>query len=427
VIDFQPIILGCFLGVISGLLPGVGNFLLLLLATPFLLGFDPVSLIICYIALVSISQYIGSVPAVLYGVPGEASSFPAVLESKRLSTSDQVSKTISGAAFGSFIGGLSVAVCCYFLLDYIEIVKYFFSTKLFVVIVCFALIIVCFVNGKNVLFNFLLVGFGLLLGLVGYNNFINTEFLTFGNSYLYGGLPFMLVSIFLYALPQLYQNFDAKKSTFINDAEGLSFYVPNIISSCFNSVLGFLGGLFPGLTTILSSYLAYFLSKAITDDPVKHIVSSETANNSGAFSQMLPLLLFGIPLLSSEAYLLTLLELKGIDVLDMSFSTIFVNISYSFILINLIGLILAWPLAKQVSFIYSFNFKTIFTCLGILLLFVCAYIGYENNSLIFYLLTMLGLLPLTYIFRNVNTMPLVFAFLLHDTLFESIVRLTKLL
>ena len=211
-IDFQPLLLGCFLGVISGLLPGVGNFLLLLIATPLLLGFDPVSLIVCYLALVSISQYIGSVPAVLYGVPGEASSFPAVLESKRLSTSDQVSKAISGAAFGSFIGGLSVAVCCYFLLDYIELVKYFFSTKLFVVIVCFALIIVCLVSGKNVLINFLLVGFGLLLGLVGYNNFNNADFLTFGNSYLYGGLPFMLVSIFLYALPQLYQNFDVRNA-----------------------------------------------------------------------------------------------------------------------------------------------------------------------------------------------------------------------
>jgi TctA family transporter len=179
VISLGPLLLGCFLGVISGLLPGVGNFLLLLIATPFLLGFDPISLIICYVALVSISQYIGSVPAVLYGVPGEASSFPAVVESKRLHDADQVSEAISGAAFGSFIGGLTVALCCYFLLEYIELIKYFFSTKLFVAIIVFALIIVCFVSGKNLILNFCLVGFGLLLGLIGFNSFINKSFLTF--------------------------------------------------------------------------------------------------------------------------------------------------------------------------------------------------------------------------------------------------------
>lgn len=426
-ISLGPLLLGCFLGVISGLLPGVGNFLLLLIATPFLLGFDPISLIICYVALVSISQYIGSVPAVLYGVPGEASSFPAVVESKRLHDADQVSEAISGAAFGSFIGGLTVALCCYFLLEYIELIKYFFSTKLFVAIIVFALIIVCFVSGKNLILNFCLVGFGLLLGLIGFNSFINKSFLTFDSPHLYGGLPFLLVSIFLYALPQLYQNFDSKRNNFINDTAGLKVYIPNILTSALNSILGFVGGLFPGLTTILSSYLAYFVSKFFTNDPVKHIVSSETANNSGAFSQLLPLLLFGIPLLSSEAYLLTLLEIKGFDVLDVSFSSLFMTISYSFILINFIGLMLAWPLAKQVSLIYSFDFKIIFVFLGYLLVFISFYIGYLNNSIYFYILTMLGLLPLTLLLRNINTMPLIFAFLLHDTLFESVVRLTKLI
>lgn len=426
-ISLGPLLLGCFLGVISGLLPGIGNFLLLLIATPFLLGFDPVSLIICYIALVSISQYIGCVPAILYGVPGEASSFPAVVESKRLQDARQVSEAISGAAFGSFIGAISVAVCCYFLLEYIELIKYFFSTKLFVGIVLLALIIVCLVSGKNIFLNFCLVVGGLLLGLIGYNSFLNKTFLTFDNPHLYGGLPFLLVSIFLYALPQLYQNFDSKRTSFFNDTAGVTVYIPNIFISILNSILGFFGGLFPGLTTILSSYLAYFVSKFFTNDPVKHIVSSETANNSGAFSQLLPLLLFGIPLLSSEAYLLTLLDLKGFDVLDISFSQLFITISYSFILINLLGLILAWPLAKQVSLIYSFDFKIIFICLGCLLFFVSTYVGYSNNSTTFYLLTMLGLIPLTIILRNINTMPLIFAFLLHDTLFENIVRLTKLL
>ena len=74
-----PILFGSLLGLLSGLIPGIGNFILLLVATPILLTMSPIDILITYIALTSISQYIGSVPATMFGIAGESSSFPAVI------------------------------------------------------------------------------------------------------------------------------------------------------------------------------------------------------------------------------------------------------------------------------------------------------------------------------------------------------------
>ena len=108
IFDIQPILFGSLLGLISGLLPGVGNFVLLLIATPILLTMNPTDILITYTALVSISQYIGSVPATMFGIAGESSSFPAVIEAKKLKSVDEVSEAISGAAIGSFYGSFIV-------------------------------------------------------------------------------------------------------------------------------------------------------------------------------------------------------------------------------------------------------------------------------------------------------------------------------
>lgn len=423
---FEALLVGIILGLFSGLLPGIGNFVLLLLATPFILNYDPISLIVLYISMVSISQYIGSIPAILFGIPGEASSYPAVIESKNLKSAEEVSKAISGSAIGSFIGGLIVISFCYLFLDYLEWLKYFYSTKLFLSLLVISLTIICFISSNKIAINFTLVLVGLLIGLVGYTPTLNYSFLVFDNYYLYGGIPFIVVSVMLFAIPQMIQNLNLKTTT-IRQFDSITFYIPNIFKSLFYSSVGFLGGLFPSLTTILSSYAAYFLSKFSTTDPVNHIVASETANNSGGFSQVLPLILFSIPLLSSEAYLLTLLDIKGFDVLSIDFSSFFLGLSYYFVIVNFIGLLIAWPLAKRVVFIYRFDLKIIFLFLILLLLLIVFYLGYSANSLVFYMLCLITFIPLTYILRNVDTTPLIFSFLIHDMLIENSIRFIKLL
>jgi len=426
-LSLVPLLLGSLLGLVSGLIPGIGNFVLLMIATPIILTMSPIDIIIVYVALTSISQYIGSIPATLLGIAGESSSFPVVVESSRLSTPESISEAINGAALGSFFGSFVVVIMCLLLLPQLDFIKYVFSTKIYLIVLLVATVVICIISNKNIFISIFMLLVGLFLGSIGYNAHYQTPFLAFDNIYLYSGLPFILISIVLFAIPQMLQNMASKDDKISIAITKPSMHKLNLPLSVLYSFIGFIGGLFPGLTTILSSYLAYMLSSYITTDPVKRIVASETANNSGAFSQLLPLLLFSIPLVSSEAYLLNILEMRGFYLENISIHDLLIPISVSLIFINLLGVILAWPLSKYLLYVYTIKLEYIFYSIIIILLAISLYVGYTHNSLIYYALTIIGLSPIAYYFRKANTTPLVFAFLIHDSLLDNLIRLPLLM
>ena len=73
------IISGTLLGYIAGLIPGVGNTIMLLISYPLILNESLLNMLLFYVALISVSQFSGSIVATVFGVPGESSSMPAVL------------------------------------------------------------------------------------------------------------------------------------------------------------------------------------------------------------------------------------------------------------------------------------------------------------------------------------------------------------
>lgn len=427
IVYFFPHLLGICLGLLSGLIPGVGNFVLMLLAWPFLGELGIMQLLIMYISMAAISQYIGSIPAIVYGIPGESSSYPAVAESRNLTTQKSVSEAISGSAFGSMFGGLVIVGLCYWLAEYTDLIKHFYSTKVLVGLLL-AVTIVMIVTVRNTWWlNIVLIGSGLFLGMIGYNSYLNYEFLTFGNNNLWGGLPLPVVLICLFAIPQIAHHINTDTSKTIAKTYELGkLYILNPLALIGSTVVGFFGGLIPGLTTVFASTSAYNLSMLFTKDPVKRITVSETANNAGAFSMLLPLLLFGVPLIGSEAILLFLMEQKGFNIVQYSFSDMIPELALALLVVNVIGFLIAWPLSKYVPVFYKFNIKIVMIILLVLLFGVTLYTGYINYSIGYYAVCFAILAPIGYALRNVDTLPLVFAFIVHNKLIDGLFRLYQL-
>lgn len=165
----------------------------------------------------------------------------------------------------------------------------------------------------------------------------------------------------------------------------------------------------------------------VTKDPVKRIVVSETANNAGAFSMLLPLLIFGVPLIGSEAILLFLMEQKGFNLVQFSFSDFLPELALGLVLVNAIGFLIAWPLSKMVPVFYSFNLKVLIILLIAALLGVTLYTGFINYSTVYYLVCFAILAPIGVLLRNTDTLPLVFAFIIHNKLIDGLFRVNQLL
>jgi putative tricarboxylic transport membrane protein len=268
---------------------------------------------------------------------------------------------------------------------------------------------------------------GIGLGMIGYNSYLNINFATFGNMHLYAGLPMPVVLICLFAIPQMLHHWDTEITKSVNKTYELGrLYILNPIALFGSTIIGFFGGLIPGLTTVFSSTAAYNASMLFTKDPVKRIVVSETANNAGAFSMLLPLLIFGVPLIGSEAILLFLMEQKGFNLVQFQFSDILPELALGLVLVNAVGFMMAWPLSKMVPSFYRFNIKIIISLLIIALFFVTLYTGYMNYSTAYYLVCFTVLAPIGVLLRNVDTLPLVFAFIIHNKLVDGLFRLYQL-
>ena len=416
-IDWMSILLGCGLGLFAGLVPGLGPFTTLLLAFPVMLDLSVIQLLIVYSALITVSIYVGSVPATLYGIPGDSASMPVVFESRNLKDLKQVSQAISGAAFGGFFGSVAVAMFCLLTVRYLDNIKYFYSTPLFLSLLTMASVVIIWNSTNRKTVSLLLYMAGFVLGLVGYNATLNMPILVF-NPYMYQGLPIEVVISTLFALPNIifyWSYFRANKGSRSKEAYSpWTIYILNPVKSIFFTVVGFITGLVPGLTTILSSVLSYNIMSSFTKDPVKRITASETANNAGAFSMILPMLLFGLPITSSEALLLFFLEQTGFSVQHVDLGPLMKTLIHNFLIVNVIGLVLAWPLSNYVKYFYRINLKFVFGTVLLIIFGALMFSGWHSFSATWYFTLILILIPFGIALKNYDVLPLIFAFFISE-------------
>ena len=196
-------------------------------------------------------------------------------------------------------------------------------------------------------------------------------------------------------------------------------------SSVRGGVVGYLCGFVPGVSTVLATNASYSIEKKLNKlNPGKLLVSSETANNSGQFSSMLPLLLIGIPITGSEVVLYSLLIDAGwspfqFDTVELNAELIYKKIVPWFVFANFVGLCVAWPLAKKTLAILALPTHYMVAILAISMLILNSYLGYLDYRLVFYSLCLIVFGTVGYFLRKYESLPLIFMFILGNNI-ESV-------
>ncbi|MEE3227677.1 MAG: tripartite tricarboxylate transporter permease, partial [Chloroflexota bacterium] len=333
----------------------------------------------------SATQFSGSVSAIIYGVPGEQSSIPAVTEGHKLFRLGQGDLAISGSAIGSFFGSFLTVLFVYALFPYVENVMYLFNSLSQLIILL--MVGIFLVLSGNIIKNILMCAFAYLLGSIGTHSYHHEgTFLTFGNADLTTGIPMFPVVLALFIIPQLYQAYKIRNTKTEADQSKfkVSLHFKNFIShwksSVRGTVLGFFAGLCPGLSTTLSSTLSYTVEKKLEKDykpgSMKCLIASETANNSGSFSMLIPLLILGIPIVPSEALLYDINASKGFVFGASTFDIqIFYIVVFVLMIANCVSLLLCWPFAKYVALINSIDKRIVNIAILLLLFMIMIYIG----------------------------------------------------
>ena len=398
-------IIGILIGIVAGLIPGFGIFTSLIVLYPLLLKLDPINMLSLYVGLASATQFSGSVSAIIYGVPGEQSSMPAVTEGHKLFRLGQGDLAISGSAIGSFFGSFLTVLFVYALFPHVENVMYLFNSLSQLIILL--MVGMFLILSGNIIKNMLMCAFAYLLGSIGTHSYHHEgTFLTFGNADLTTGIPMFPVVLALFIIPQLYQAYKIRNTNNAVDQYkfDVSLHFKNFFkywkSSIRGTVLGFFGGLVPGLSTTLSSTLSYTVEKKLDKDykpgSMKCLIASETANNSGSFSMLIPLLILGIPIVPSEALLYDINASKGFVFGASTFDLqIFYVVVFVLMLANCVSLIMCWPFAKYVALINTIDKRIVNSLILCALFGIMLYIGSYTWQSFYYFIIFLLLLPIS--------------------------------
>ena len=108
--ELIAVLLGLFAGTVTGIVPGAGVTVAMVIATPMLMGFDITQLLLFYMALASMVQFTGTIPAVFLGVPGETNSLPAVIEGTKFNRRKMSQLAIGVSAVSSVVGSMVAVV-----------------------------------------------------------------------------------------------------------------------------------------------------------------------------------------------------------------------------------------------------------------------------------------------------------------------------
>ena len=438
-IEYAPYVLGGIaIGTVAGVLPGVGITIFLVLLFPFLLNADPIGVVLLYVSMVSITQFTGSVTGIVFGVPGEVSSLPAVKEGHRLFLQGKGTLALAQTAIGSVVGSLLCVGFVFLIAGELDKYAFFYSTYFQSVILVCVLAVIAFQATNHPVINCALMAIGYGLAMLGVNSLNSVDTITFGITDLLLGIPLFPVIVWLYVFPQILRNWSTHdvKSTNVSSYrfgvwDNARTYIENLGSSLRGTVIGFFFGFVPYLTTIISANLSYSIEVRLQkwrgryseQGDLPSLVSSETANNAAALSSLLPLLLIGIPITTSEALLLEIVTAAGHIFYVEDFENLFYTVAVCLVFTNFIGLVLCWPLAHIITFWHRFPLSWIYSAIIAICAGLTVYMGFVYNAVELYVYSSILFAGLGYALRKTDTIPLIFAFIMQDSLENNLTRL----
>jgi len=416
--------LGVSGGVFAGLVPGVGVFTTLILLYPLLIELTLVQLLILYIPLASISQFIGSVPALYFKIPGESTSFIATEYGHDLFTKGH-HDLIPLTAIGSLVATTLSAVVI-FSLPYLYDSMFYtlLSTKfVFFLILLTGACLVATSKNTWLVSTAMIVG-GMILGNIGFNPSTGKFFGTFNNDWLSYGIPLFPFIVALYVLPNI-MDLD---SSGVNGRTIDNAYVKSVgnVRQYFGKMInGSLIGMVAGFVPIIGKIVGVSASRALHRKSDKDsVIAAESSNNSSIFTAMIPLFLFGVPITLGEILIYNVAE-TNYD-LQNEFRSILSSWLLPMLILasGVLGLLLSWPLARYCT--YIFRLPTLFLKSMFLAVVLASllYIGFIKHMTWYYIFVLMAFLPLGYLLRNRDVIPLIFSFIfakISMTIFERII------
>jgi putative tricarboxylic transport membrane protein len=431
--------LGCILGTLIGVLPGIGPVATIAMLLPATYALPPIAALIMLAGIYYGAQYGGSTTAILVNLPGESSSVVTCIDGYQMARQGRAGPALAAAGIGSFFAGsVGTLILAAFAAPLTEVAFKFGPAEYFSLMILGLIGAVVLASG-SLLKAIAMILLGLLLGLVGTDVNSGVARFSFDIPELTDGIGFVVIAMGVFGYGEIITNLsrhEDDREVFTAEVKGLfptkedfKRMTPAILRG---TALGSMLGILPGGGALLAAFAAYTIEKKTKLQPgevpfgkgnIRGVAAPEAANNAGAQTSFIPLLTLGIPPNAVMALMVGAMTIHNIQPgpqVMTSNPELFWGLIASMWIGNLMLIILNLPLIgmwiKLLSVPYRFLFPAIvlFCAVGVY--------STNNNTFDIWMVAIFGFIGYLFAKLGCEPAPLLLGFILGPMMEENLRR-----
>lgn len=322
-------ILGTFLGLFIGALPGLTATMGVAVLTPLTFWLAPAEGLAMLISIYCVAIFAGGIPAIVVNTPGTPANVATTFDGYKLTQQGKAGLAMGINAIYSGLGGL-VSVGFLIVAAYpISKFALSFGPAEYFALAVFGLSIMISVSSKSIIKGLISGFIGLFIITIGLDPILNIPRFTYGHPLLLEGFSFIPVMIGLFGLGEVFNQILSKQEKLKIEKKKIGRILPNKAERkevrkpfILSSVLSTFVGAIPGAGGDIASIISWEQSKNLAKGKKKEeygkgslggLTASATASNAvigGAFTTMMTL---GLPGDAVTAILIGSLMMYGLD------------------------------------------------------------------------------------------------------------------
>ena len=388
-------LVGCLLGTLVGILPGLGPSATMAILLPITFGMDATPAMIMMCAVYYGAMYGGSTTSILVNVPGESSSVITAIEGHQLAMQGKAGTALGLSAIGSFVAGILGTIGLVAAAVPLAEFSLQFGPAEFFSLIIMGMLTIVFVGGKSIPKSLMSAMIGLGLGCVGTDIVEGKDRFTYGVAELLDGIDFVVLVMGTFGIAEVlvsaeeFMKVEPIKVKFRELFPSLQEIFQVRWAILRGTLIGFIIGVLPGAGPTIASFVTYGVEKSVSKHPEKFgmgalegLAGPESSNNAAVSGAMVPMFALGIPGSGATAVLLGALILYGLKPGPMLFveNADFVwAVMASMFLGNIILIILNLPLVPLFASLLRISYALIYPAI----LIICVVGAYAISTGLF--------------------------------------------
>src|SRR6478672_6984840 len=371
--------LGCIMGLVLGIIPGIGGLTGTAMLLPFTFNMDPYSAFALLLGLGATTATGDPIPAILFGVPGGAASAATVLDGFPMAKRGEAGRALSAAYMSSMMGGIFGAMLLAVSIPILRPVMLYLGSPELLAFSVLGISMVAVLSGSAPLRGVAAGCLGIMIAMIGSDPQTGTLRWTMDSLYLWDGLPLTPVLLGLFALPELCDLLIAR-TTISKEIDKDNIYKGQWqgVLDCFEnwwlivrcSWIGGGIGSIPGISASVVDWLAYGhalktekgANLTFGKGDVRGVIASESSNNAKEGGALVPTVAFGVPGSATMAILLGAFLIHGLvpgpDMLTKNLNITYAMV-WSIALANILGAGMCYAFSPQFAKLSVVRFSLI--------------------------------------------------------------------